>query len=130
MPIFKPISENNASGKVKEIFEEIKSVRKITEVPNFWKYIANNPETLERTWNSLKQVMKAGALDAVTKELIYVAVSMTNSCEYCTKSHTFAAKKKGATDEMIKEMIDVMGIANQNNKLVEAYGVEVDEIYK
>ena len=115
MPIFKPISENNASGKVKEIFEEIKSVRKITEVPNFWKYIANNPETLERTWNSLKQVMKAGALDAVTKELIYVAVSMTNSCEYCTKSHTFAAKKKGATDEMIKEMIDVMGIANQNN---------------
>tara|TARA_Y100001970_G_scaffold72213_1_gene91653 strand:- start:32 stop:424 length:393 start_codon:yes stop_codon:yes gene_type:complete len=130
MPIFKPISENNASGKVKEIFEEIKSVRKITEVPNFWKYIANNPETLERTWNSLKQVMKAGALDAVTKELIYVAVSMTNSCEYCTKSHTFAAKKKGATDEMIKEMIDVMGIANQNNKLVEAYGVEVDQIYK
>ncbi len=130
MPIFKPISENNASGKVKEIFEEIKSVRKITEVPNFWKYIANNPETLERTWNSLKQVMKAGALDDVTKELIYVAVSMTNSCEYCTKSHTFAAKKKGATDEMIKEMIDVMGIANQNNKLVEAYGVEVDQIYK
>ena len=130
MPIFKPISENNASGKVKEIFEEIKSVRKITEVPNFWKYIANNPETLERTWNSLKQVMKAGALDALTKELIYVAVSMTNSCEYCTKSHTFAAKKKGATDEMIKEMIDVMGIANQNNKLVEAYGVEVDQIYK
>ena len=130
MPIFKPISENNASGKVKEIFEEIKSVRKITEVPNFWKYIANNPETLERTWNSLKQVMKAGALDAVTKELIYVAVSMTNSCEYCTKSHTFAAKKKGATDEMNKEMIDVMGIANQNNKLVEAYGVEVDQIYK
>ncbi len=130
MPIFKPKSENDASGKVKEIFEEIKSVRKITEVPNFWKYIANNPETLERTWNSLKQVMKAGALDAVTKELIYVAVSMTNSCEYCTKSHTFAAKKKGATDEMIKEMIDVMGIANQNNKLVEAYGVEVDQIYK
>ena len=130
MPIFKPISENNASGKVKEIFEEIKSVRKITEVPNFWKYIANNPETLERTWNSLKQVMKAGALDAVTKELIYVAVSMTNSCEYCTKSHTFAAKKKGATDEMIKEMIDVMGVANQNNKLVEAYGVEVDDFLK
>ena len=130
MPIFKPISENNASGKVKEIFEEIKSVRKITEVPNFWKYIANNPETLERIWSSMQQVMKEGALNSVTKELIYVAVSMTNSCEYCTKSHTFAARKKGATDEMIKEMIDVMGIANQNNKLVEAYGVEVDEIYK
>ena len=128
--MFKPISENEATGKVKEIFDEIKSVRKITEVPNFWKYLANNPETLERTWNITSQVMKAGALDPVTKELIYVAVSMTNSCEYCTKSHTFAAKKKGATDDMIKEMIDVMGIANQNNKLVEAYQVELDEIYK
>ena len=130
MPTFKLIQENEVSGKVKEIFEEIKSVRKITEVPNFWKYIANSPETLERVWNSTSQVMKAGALDAVTKELIYVAVSMTNSCEYCTKSHTAAAKKKGASEEMIKEMIDVMGMANQNNKLVEAYGVEVDEIYK
>tara|TARA_Y100000994_G_scaffold163153_1_gene133979 strand:+ start:202 stop:588 length:387 start_codon:yes stop_codon:yes gene_type:complete len=128
--MFKPISENEASGKVKEIFNEIKKARKITEVPNFWKYLANNPETLERTWNTTSQVMKAGALDPVTKELIYVAVSMTNSCEYCTKSHTFAAKKKGATDDMIKEMIDVMGIANQNNKLVEAYQVEVDDIYK
>ena len=130
MPIFKPIEKMKLHGKVKEIFEEIKSTRKITNVPNFWKYIANSPETLERTWNSTSQVMKPGALDAATKELIYVAVSMTNSCEYCTKSHTAAAKKKGATEEMIKEMIDVMGVANQNNKLVEAYGVEVDEIYK
>ena len=104
--MFKPINENEATGKVKEIFDEIKSTRKITNVPNFWKYIANSPETLERTWNSTSQVMKPGALDAATKELIYVAVSMTNSCEYCTKSHTAAAKKKGATDEMIKEMID------------------------
>ena len=130
MPMFKPINENEATGKVKKVFDEIKSVRKITEVPNFWKYIANSPETLERTWNSTSQVMKQGALDAVTKELIYVAVSMTNSCEYCTKSHTAAAMKKGATAEMIKEMIDVMGVANQNNKLVEAYQVEVDKIYK
>ena len=76
--MFKPISENEATGKVKEVFDEIKSARKITEVPNFWKYLANSPETLERTWNSLKQVMKAGSLDPVTKELIYVAVSMTN----------------------------------------------------
>ena len=128
--MFKPISENEAKGKVKEVFDEIKSTRKITEVPNFWKYIANSPETLERVWNSTSKVMKAGALDAVTKELIYVAVSMTNSCEYCTKSHTAAAKKKGASEEMIKEMIEVMGVANQNNKLVEAYDVEVDTIYK
>tara|TARA_Y100000817_G_scaffold140748_1_gene110313 strand:+ start:352 stop:738 length:387 start_codon:yes stop_codon:yes gene_type:complete len=128
--MFKPIQENEAKGKVKEVFDEIKSSRKITEVPNFWKYLANSPETLERTWSSLKQVMKEGALDPVTKELIYVAVSITNSCEYCTRSHTAAAKKKGATEDMIKEMIDVVGIANQNNKLVEAYQVEVDEIYK
>ena len=130
MPMFKPIQENEAKGKVKEVFDEIKSSRKITEVPNFWKYLANSPETLERTWSSLKQVMKEGALDPVTKELIYVAVSITNSCEYCTRSHTAAAKKKGATEDMIKEMIDVVGIANQNNKLVEAYQVEVDKIYK
>ena len=128
--MFKPISENEAKGKVKEVFDEIKSVRKITEVPNFWKYIANSPETLERTWKSTSQVMKPGALDAVTKELIYVAVSITNSCEYCIRSHTAAAKKKGASDQMIKEMIDVVGIANQNNKLVESYQVEVDKIYK
>tara|TARA_B100000965_G_scaffold317038_1_gene277539 strand:- start:109 stop:504 length:396 start_codon:yes stop_codon:yes gene_type:complete len=130
MPIFKPIQENEVEGKVKKVFDEIKSVRKITEVPNFWKYLANSPDTLERTWNSLKQIMKEGALDPVVKELIYVAVSITNSCEYCTRSHTSAAKKKGATDEMIKEMIEVVGIANQNNKLVEAYQVEVDKIYK
>ena len=128
--MFKPISENEATGKVKEIFDEIKSTRKITEVPNFWKYIANSPETLERTWKATSQVMKAGALDPVTKELIYVAVSITNSCEYCTRSHSYAAKKKGATDEMLKEMFAVVGLANKNNKLVDAYQVEVDELYK
>ena len=130
MTIFIPIEETKAKGKVKKVFDNIKKERKIKAIPNFWKTIANDPDTLERTWNTTSQVMKAGALDTVTKELIYVAVSMTNSCEYCSKSHTFAAKKKGATDDMIKEMIDVMGIANQNNKLVEAYQVEVDKIYK
>ena len=130
MPTFKPIQENEVSGKVKEIFEEIKTVRQITEIPNFWKSLANNPETLERTWTSLKQVMKKGALDPVVKELIYVAVSITNGCEYCIKSHCLAAKKKGATDEMLNEMIAVVGMANETNKLVEGYQVEVDEIYK
>ena len=81
MPIFKPIEENEATGKVKEVYEEIKKVRQITEVPNFWKSLANNPETLERTWTSLQQVMKKGELDPVVKELIYVAVSVTNGCE-------------------------------------------------
>ena len=130
MPIFKPIQESEAKGKVKEIFDEIKSVRQITEVPNFWKSLANNSETLERTWTSLQQVMKKGALDPVVKELIYVAVSVTNGCEYCIKSHSLAAKKKGATDEMLNEMIAVTGMANETNKLVEGYQVEIDEIYK
>ena len=130
MPMFKPISENEANSKVKEIFDEIKSARQITEVPNFWKMLANNPNELERTWSSLKEIMKKGALDPVTKELIYVAVSITNGCEYCIKSHSSAAKKKGATDEMLKEMFTVVGLANKNNKLVDSYQVEVDEIYK
>ena len=130
MPIFKPIPESEAKGKVKEIYDEIKSVRKITEVPNFWKNLANNPETLERTWTSLKQVMKKGALDPVVKELIYVAVSVTNGCEYCVKSHSLAAKKKGATNDMLNEMIAVVGMANETNRLVEGYQVEVDENYK
>ena len=130
MPIFKPIPENEAKGKVKEIYDEIKNTRQITEVPNFWKNLANNPETLERTWTSLKQVMKKGALDPVVKELIYVAVSVTNGCEYCIKSHSLAAKKKGATDEMLNEMIAVVGMANETNRLVEGYQVEIDENFK
>ena len=130
MSLFKPVKENQAKGRVKKVFDDIKKSRKIKSIPNFWKYIANNPDTLERTWKNTKEIMKNGALDSKTKELIYIAVSITNSCEYCIKSHTFAAKKKGATDQMLKEMIDVVGIANQNNKLVESYQVKVDKIYK
>ena len=130
MSIFKIISEENAKGKVKEIFDEIKKVRQIKEIPNFWKNLANNPDTLERTWNSLQQVMQKGALDPMIKELIYVAVSITNSCEYCIRSHTLSAKKKGATNEMINEMIAVVGMANETNKLVESYQVEVDNFLK
>ena len=130
MPIFKPIQESEAKGKVKEIYDEIKSTRQITEVPNFWKMLANDPNELDRTWSSLKEIMKKGALDPVTKELIYVAVSITNSCEYCIKSHSAAAKKKGATDEMLKEMFAVVGLANKNNKLVDSFQVKVDDIYK
>ena len=128
--MFKPISENEAKGKIKEIYDEIKSVRQITEVPNFWKSLANNPETLERTWISLQQVMKKGVLDPIVKELIYVAVSVTNGCEYCIKSHSLAAKKKGATEEMLNEMIAVTGMANETNRLVEGYQVEVDDFLK
>ncbi len=130
MSIFKSTNENKAKEKVKKVFDDIKKNRKISKIPNFWKSLAHNPENLERTWNNLKQIMKKGALDPVTKELIYVAVSITNNCDYCIRSHTAAAKKKGANDEMIKEMIDVVGLANQNNKFVAGYQVEVDKIYK
>ena len=130
MTIFKKISENDATGKVKEIFDEIKEARQITEIPNFWKTMANSPETLERTWRSLQQVMGKGELDPAVKELIYVAVSITNNCEYCIKSHSIAARKKGATDAMINEMIAIVGMANETNRLVEGYQVEVDDFLK
>tara|TARA_Y100000590_G_scaffold441293_1_gene567764 strand:- start:190 stop:582 length:393 start_codon:yes stop_codon:yes gene_type:complete len=130
MPLLKPVEEKNVEGKVKKIFEEIKDLRKIKTIPNFWRMLANNPETLERTWNSLKQVMDKGSLDTLTKELIYVAVSMTNSCEYCIRSHSLAAKKKGMTDEMLNELIAVVAMANETNRLVESYQVEVDEFMK
>jgi AhpD family alkylhydroperoxidase len=130
MTIFKTIDEKKASGKVKKVFDHIKKERKIKNIPNFWKTIANDPETLERTWNSLREVMKKGALDPLTKEMIYIAVSMTNSCEYCIRSHTAAARKKGMSDKMLKEMIAVVGMANETNRLVESYQVEVDDFLK
>ena len=130
MPILKTVSEKKAKGKVKKIFDTIKKTRKIKKIPNFWKTIAADPDTLERTWNSLQQVMKKGSLDPLTKELIYVAVSMTNSCEYCIRSHSLAAKKKGMTDKMLRELIAVVGMANETNRLVESYQVEVDKFLK
>ena len=130
MTLLKPVQENKAKGKVKKIFEDIKKTRKISKIPNFWRTIANDPNTLERTWKSLKQVMGKGTLDALTKELIYVAVSMTNSCEYCIRSHTAAAKKKGMSENMLNELIAIVGMANETNRLVESYQVEVDKFLK
>ncbi|MBS57009.1 MAG: alkylhydroperoxidase [Rickettsiales bacterium] len=130
MPYFKPVSDNDASAKVKKVFNKIKKTRKINFVPNFWRTIANDPNTLERTWDSLSQIMKKGELDTLTKELIYIAVSMTNSCEYCIRSHSASAKKQGMTDKMLKELIAVVGMANETNRLVESYQVEVDEFLK
>ena len=130
MPILKTVSEKKAKGKVKKIYNEIKKIRKITKIPNFWKTIANDPNTLERTWNSLQQVMKKGSLDPLTKEMIYVAVSMTNSCEYCIRSHSLAAKKKGMSDNMLKELIAVVAMANETNRLAESYQVKVDNFLK
>ena len=130
MTILKIVSEKKAKGKVKKIYNEIKKIRKITKIPNFWKTIANDPDTLGRTWNSLQQVMKKGSLDPLTKEMIYVAVSMTNSCEYCIRSHSLAAKKKGMSDNMLKELIAVVAMANETNRLVESYQVKVDNFLK
>jgi|TARA_B100000927_G_scaffold21528_1_gene16402 uncharacterized peroxidase-related enzyme len=130
MAIFNMIEENEATGKVKEVYEDIKKKRNVKFITNFWKMLANEPDTLERTWNSLQQVMKKGALDEMTKELIYVAVSMANSCEYCIKSHSIAAKKQGASKEMLAELIAVVSMANETNRLVEAYQVKVDSIYE
>ena len=130
MTFFTRIEESKAKGKVKRVFDNIKKERKVTVIPNFWKTIANDPDTLERTWNSLKDIMKKGALDPLIKEMIYIAVSMTNSCEYCIRSHSAAAKKKGMTDKMLKELIAVVAMANETNRLVESYQVEVDEFLK
>ena len=130
MPFFKTISEKQAKGKVKKIYNEIKKIRKIKKIPNAWKTLANDPHTLERTWKSLQQIMKKGALDSLTKEMIYVAVSMTNSCEYCIRSHSVAAKKKGMSNDMLKELIAVVAMANETNRLVESYRVKVDNFLK
>ncbi|HJL88553.1 MAG TPA: carboxymuconolactone decarboxylase family protein [SAR324 cluster bacterium] len=122
-----PIQEYEASVEVKEVFDEIKQKRKVDEVNNFWKYLANHPPTLRRTWDSLKEVMQSGALDPLVKEMIYVAVSASNNCEYCIRSHSAAAKKKGMTDEMFGELMAVVGMANETNRLVNGYQVELDD---
>ncbi|MBM4188135.1 MAG: carboxymuconolactone decarboxylase family protein [Gemmatimonadetes bacterium] len=116
----------DAPPRVRAVYDDIMATRKVDRVNNFWKAIANDPGTLERTWQSIKQVMGPGALDPLTKELIYIAVSATNGCEYCIASHTGAARKKGMTDEMFGELLAVIGMANETNALAAGYRVEVD----
>jgi AhpD family alkylhydroperoxidase len=120
------IQYEQASKEVKEVFDDIKNLRKIPDVNNFWKCLANHPPTLKRTWESLKEVMAPGALDSLTKEMIYVAVSASNGCEYCIHSHTAAARKQGMTDEMFGELMAVVGMANETNRLVHGYQVPLD----
>jgi AhpD family alkylhydroperoxidase len=123
----KPIAYEDASPEVKAVFDEIMTLRKVDRVNNFWMYLANDPATLRRTWESIKDIMAPGALDPVVKELIYIAVSVTNGCEYCVASHTAAAEKKGMTPEMFNEMMAVVGMANETNRLVTGYRVALDE---
>ena len=131
MPIARPIQPEDASPEVKAVFDDIMATRKTDWINDFWKVLAHHPPTLKRTWESLKQVMAPGtALDPLTKEMIYLAVSITNGCEYCIASHTAAARAKGMTEAMLGELIGVIGMANETNALVTAYQVEVDERFR
>jgi AhpD family alkylhydroperoxidase len=124
------IEYEDAPAEVRAVYEDIMATRKTDRVTNFWKAIAHDPANLRRTWEATKEIMAPGALDALTKELIYVAISASNLCEYCIAAHTFAARKKGMTDAMFNEMMAVVGLANSNNRQVSGYQVEIDEQYK
>ena len=124
------VEYEDASPEVRAIYDDIMATRKVDRVNNFWKAIAHDPVTLKRTWESIKQVMAPGALDALTKELIYVAVSVTNNCGYCIATHTAAAQKKGMTDAMFAELMAVIGMANETNGLATGYQVEIDDQFK
>ena len=121
------VEYENASAEVRAVYDDIMKTRQTDWINNFWKALANDPAALKRTWESIKQIMGPGALDAVTKEMIYVAVSVSNQCGYCIASHTAAARKKGMTDAMFHELLAVVGMANETNRLAAGYQVEVDE---
>jgi AhpD family alkylhydroperoxidase len=127
MSIFGLIEPKDASPEVKAVYDDIMTTRKTDWINNFWKAIAHDPVTLKRTWEDIKQIMGPGAIDPLTKEMIYVAVSVSNQCDYCIASHTASAEKKGMTPAMFKELIAVVGMANETNRLVAGYQVEVDE---
>jgi len=124
------IEYKNASPEVRAVFDDIMATRKTDWVNNFWKALAHDPVTLKRTWESIKQIMAPGALDALTKEMIYVAVSVTNQCGYCIASHTASARKKGMSEAMFAELMAVVGMANETNRLAAGYQVEIDEQFK
>ncbi len=130
MSTFGLIEYPDASPEVRAIYDDIMATRKIDWINNFWKAIAHDPALLRRTWESIKQIMAPGVLDPLAKELIYIAVSVTNNCTYCIASHTASAFGKGMTNAMFKELQAVIGMANETNKLVTGYQVEVDEQFK
>ena len=124
-----PISTASASPEVRAVFDDIKATRKVDDVNNFWKYLANDPATLRRTWESVKEIMAPGALDVLTKEMIYLAVSVTNGCGYCIASHGAAARKAGMTEAMFGELMAVVGMANETNRLANGYRVPIDTAF-
>jgi len=124
------IEYDAASAEVRAVYDDIMVTRQTDYVNNFWKALAHDPATLQRTWESIKQVMASGALDALTKELIYLAVSVSNQCNYCIASHTAAARRAGMTDSMFTELMAVVGMANESNRLASGYQVEIDERFR
>jgi AhpD family alkylhydroperoxidase len=124
------IEYEQASPEVRAVYEEIMAARKADWINNFWKVLAHDPVSLRRTWESIKQVMAPGALDHLTKQMIYIAVSATNQCGYCITSHTAAARKAGMTDAMFTELMAVVGMANETNRLASGYQVEIDDAFK
>jgi AhpD family alkylhydroperoxidase len=124
------IEYGEASAEVRAVYDDIMQTRGTDWINNFWKALANDPSTLRRTWESIKEVMAAGALDPLTKELIYLAVSASNGCTYCIASHGAAAKKQGMTPEMLGELMAIVGMANETNSLANGYRVPVDERFE
>lgn len=127
MATVKMIEYEEAGPEVRQVYDDIMATRQVDWINNFWKVLAVQPELLQRTWNAIKEVMAPGAIDAVTKEMIYVAVSVANSCKYCINSHTAAARKKGMSDDMLSELMAVVGMANQTNALANGFQIEIDE---
>jgi AhpD family alkylhydroperoxidase len=125
-----PIEHAKASREVRAVFDDIKRTRGVPDVNNFWKYLANDPALLKRTWKSLKEVMAPGALDPLTKEMIYLAVSVSNGCGYCTASHAAAARKAGMSEAMFGELMGVVGMANETNRLADGYRVPIDPAFE
>ena len=124
------IEYDAASPDVRAVYDDIMATRRTDRVNNFWKAIAHDATTLKRTWQSVKEVMAPGALDALTKEMMYLAISASNQCGYCIASHTAAARKAGMTDAMFAELMAVVGMANETNRLASGYQIEIDEQFK
>src|SRR6185437_11621589 len=124
------IEYGDAGPEVRAVYDDIMAVRQTDYINNFWKALAHDPATLRRTWESVKQIMAPGALDPLTKEMIYVAVSASNQCPYCIASHTVSARKAGMSDAMFAEVMAVVGMANETNRLASGYRVEIDERFK
>src|SRR3954464_11772248 len=120
----------DADPEVRAVYDDIMATRNVDWINNFWKALARDPATLRRTWESVRQIMGPGALDPLTKEMIYVAISATNQCGYCIASHTAAARKAGMSDEMFAELMAVVGMANETNRLASGYQVEIDDRFK